>query len=407
VALWGAGLGVAAAPAARAEVFQLANGGRIEGEWLNRDDPHPQQYRIQLPSGGTVTLSAAQVKEVVKVSPDEAEYAKIRGQYPDTAAGQWKLAEWCEAHHLEAQRKTHLLRVVELDPNNAEAHHALHQSFINGQWQTQQEAMDKDGRRLYHGRYLTAQEIEVAEQKRKVELADKEWQWKLKMWRHWLGNTKNGKKEQEARDNIAGITDPAAVTALGKALKNDSDTSVRLLYIEVLSKIDSPMAPRVLAQTSMLDDEAEVRLSCLECLAKMKHDDVVPYYIGQLHSKNNEMVNRAGVALSYMKEPTSIRPLIDALITVHEFKVTTGNPNGGMSTAFGKGANGQIGPGMGGPGLSVGSSTHTFKKSLQNPGVLDALVVLTKQNFGFEVAAWHAWYNAQKQSDGVTGTRRD
>ena len=45
VALWAAGLWTAAAPAADAEVFQLANGGRIEGEWLNRDDPHPQQYR--------------------------------------------------------------------------------------------------------------------------------------------------------------------------------------------------------------------------------------------------------------------------------------------------------------------------------------------------------------------------
>ncbi len=403
VALWAAGLWAAACPAADAEVFQLANGGRIEGEWLNRDDPHPQQYQIQLTSGGKVTLDAAQVKEVVKLSPDEAEYARVRGQYPDTAAGQWELAEWCRQHRLETQRKTHLQRVIELDPNNAQAHHALHQSLIDGQWQTHQETMDKEGRRLYRGRWLTPQEIEVAEEKRKVELAEKEWQWKLKMWRNWLGK----KRDQEARHNIAAITDPMAVTALGKGLKNDGDVAVRLMYVEVLSKIDAPTARKVLANASMQDDEDEVRLSSLECLAKMKHDDLVPGYLSYLHSKNNVLVNRAGVALSYMKDPTSIRPLIDALVTVHSYKVTTGNPGGGMSSTFGKGPGGQIAPGIGGPGLSAGSSTKIYKVPKQNQGVLDALVALTKQNYGFDVAAWRAWYNAQKHSDSPLGTRRD
>ena len=108
----------------------------------------------------------------------------------------------------------------------------------------------------------------------------------------------------------------------------------------------------------------------------MKHDDIIPYYIGQLRSKNNVTVNRAGMAPSYMKDPTSIRPLIDALITVHEYKVTTGNPNGGMSSTFGTGPGGRMGPGMGGPGLSrrfhhILQGAEGELRSPRRPGRLD------------------------------------
>jgi hypothetical protein len=107
-----------------------------------------------------------------------------------------------------------------------------------------------------------------------------------------------------------------------------------------------------------------------------------------------------------MKDPTSIRPLIDALITKHEFKVTTGNP-GGMSNTFGTGPGGRIGPGMSSSGMSAGGSTKIYKVPINNQAVLDALVALTKQNFGFDIPAWHAWLNAQRKSEGILDTRRD
>ncbi len=393
---------VAIAAAAEADVFQLVNGGRIEGRWLNSDDAHPQQYRIELPAGGTVTLEAAQVKEVVSVSPDQAEYERIRPQYPDTAEDQWNLAEWCREHRLDAQRKVHLERVIALDPDHVEARHALHFSRVDGKWQTREEHMAQEGERLYKGKYRTRQEIQLMESKRKTELAEKEWFRKIKLWRNWLG----GKHDQEARNNFANISDSAAISALQKDLKNENDGNVRLLYVEVLSKIEAPAAARVLAITSMEDASDEVRLSCLEILAKMKHDDLVPGYISRLRDKNNVMVNRAAVALSYMKDPTSIRPLIDALVTTHEFIVTTGNP-GSTSTTFGTGPGGRIGPGMSGSGMSAGGSTKRIKQAIQNQAVLDALVGLTKQNFGFDVGAWHGWLNAQRRSDGMPGTRRD
>ncbi len=346
------------AAVAGAEVFHLVNGGQIDGQWLNRNDPHPQQYLVLLPSGGKLTLDAAQVKSIATVSPDELEYGQIRPQYPDTPAGQWKLAEWCREHRLEAQRKEHLERVIELDPNNVQAHRALHHSQIDGQWQTQDEVLEKQGLRLYKGRVRTSQEIEMLESKRKVELAEKQWYQKIKLWRRWLGTA----RAQQGRDNIAAITDPMAVPALAAGMKKDDSPEVRVLYIEPLSKINSPTAPRVLAVAAIEDSDEEVRLSCLECLQKTKTPEVVSYFIGRLRDKNNIMVNRAGVALSFMKDPSSIRPLIDALITTHEYKITTGNP-GSTSTTFGRGPGGNSSTGM-----SAGGSTKIVKDQVPQSG---------------------------------------
>ena len=110
-------------------------------------------------------------------------------------------------------------RVIELDPNHADARHALGYSQIDGQWTTQEESMAKQGYRKYKGRYRTAQEIEVLESKRKRELAEKDWYQKIKRWRSWLG----GKADQQAKDNITGITDAAAVKALATGLRDDKE----------------------------------------------------------------------------------------------------------------------------------------------------------------------------------------
>ena len=205
---------------------------------------------------------------------------------------------------------------------------------------------------------MTPQAIEIAETKRKMELAEKEWFRKLKVWRGWLG----GKADQEARDKITGITDPAAVRALATDLKDNGQQEVRLLDVEALSKIEAPTAARALAVDAIEDQVDEVRLTCLEHLQKKKNPEIVSYFISRLRDKDNRKVNRAGVALGYMKDQSAIRPLIDALVTTHEFKVTTGNGNpGSLTSVFGTGPGGRIGPGMGGGGMSAGGSTKIVK----------------------------------------------
>ena len=71
--------------------------------------------------------------------------------------------------------------------------------------------MTKRGYVRYKGQWKTRQEVELLENKRKLEATQQEWFQKLKRWRGWLG----GDRDQQARDNIQAIDDPGGDQGLG------------------------------------------------------------------------------------------------------------------------------------------------------------------------------------------------
>lgn len=381
---------LAAGRPAVAEVLILTGGGRVEGEWLNRDEPLRKTLLIKLSAGARITLDRSQVKEIRRPRPEELEYDRIRPSYPDTVEGQWALAEWCHENRLRARRNTHLKRVIELDPDHVASRRALGYSQIDGKWQTQEEVMIARGYRRYKGRWRTSQEIELLEKRRKAELAEKQWAQKLNRLRDLLETD----KALAAREEILAIKDPDAVAALTRNLQNDPAQAARVLYVEALANIGTPEAIKVLAICSIEDPVEEVRLTCLDYLKKKKRPSVIAYYVGRLRDRDNRVVNRAAVALGLMKDPSAIGPLIDALVTVHKYKVSRGNP-GAMSATFGKGPGGTGAPG--GSGLSMGGGQKIVSIPRRNQPVLDALVALTGQNFSFEERTWKYWYASQKQ----------
>ncbi|KKK50146.1 hypothetical protein LCGC14_3127940, partial [marine sediment metagenome] len=340
-------------------VFELTTGGRVTGEWLNRNEPSRKAYIVQTASGARVTLAKSQVKRFFHVRPIEEEYAKIRPSYPDTVEGQWAIAQWCRENRLSRQRKTHLQRIIELDPDHVAARGALGYKSINGQWSTQEEAMLRQGYRRYEGRWRTSQEIELIEKKRKVDVAQKQWAVKIKRWRGWLGTD----RDADGRRSILGIEDPQAVVALIRFLESEPVEHVRLLYVEALARVGTPDAVKALAIRSMTDKAEEVRLTCLDYLEKTDDPEPIDYYVGMLRHAENHMVNKAAVALKRMRDPSSVGPLIEALVTTHKFKITTGNP-GSMTTTFGTGPGGSGAPG--GSGLSTGGGTRIVHQRFPN-----------------------------------------
>jgi hypothetical protein len=385
------------APAVSAEVFVLVGGGRLVGELVNRHEVPRRTYVIRTADGATVTLDAPQVQKMLPQRPEEAEYDRIRPTYPDTAAAQWELAEWCRQHKLLAQREVHLSRVIELDPEHVEARRALGYTRVDGQWTTQDELMTKRGYVRYKGSWKTRQEVELLKNKRALEAAQQEWFQNLKRWRGWLGTD----RDEQARDNIQAIADPAATKALTMGLRDDANPGVRLLMIGALAKIDTPDAAKALAIASLFDPVEEVRLTCLDHLQTKKRPEVVAYYIGKLRDKDNGVVNLAGFALGRMKDPSAVGPLIDALITVHKFKIEKPGGDQSMSSTFGGG------PGQRGTGLSAGGRPTIISKSINNQAVLDALAALTGKNFSFDKHAWKYWFAAQKNPPDVINGRRD
>jgi hypothetical protein len=381
---------------AQGEVFVLQNGGKVVGEVVEQDPPDKENVTIKTTAGATVTLSRSQIKQTLHLRPEELEYEKLRAKAADTVEGQWDLSEWCRENRLTQQRETHLKRVVELDPNHEKARAALGYQRSGDTWTTQEETMLKQGYRRYKGRWRTAQEIELLEQKRKTELSEKEWMQKVGTWRSWLGTDRS----QAAHDNLVAIADPMAIKALAEVLKNDPRDEARRIYIESLAHIGNSAAMKVLALWAMEEQVDDISLACIDVLKKHKSADATAYFVTKLRSKSNPEVNKAGRALLAMGDPSAVGPLIDALVTVHKFKVVQGNP-GQMSATFGGGSGGGGSPG----GLSVGGGPKFVTEAIPNGAVRDALTSLTGVDYAFDVGRWQAWYTVQKEKSTVISRR--
>jgi hypothetical protein len=387
--------GVGGAVLAKADVFELAGPGELRGELLNKDENPRTKYVVKTPLGGKVTLDVKQVKRVVRQSASEIEYDRERLKYSDTADDQWKLSEWCREKQLAKQRKTHLERVVELDANHAKAHRGLGHVQSQGRWMTPEQLKAENGWVKYRGQWRLVQDVEILEQKRKAELAEKDWAQKITRWRKWLDTDE---KADQGESNLLGITDPMAAQPLAARLARETDRDIKLLFVDALCRLPEGAGMDAVLKTAIEDRDEEVRIVSLERLSEANYRPAVSYFIGLLKSKDNVLVNRAGAGLAHMKDPIAIEPLIDALITTHKYKVVKGNPNQ-TSATFGSGAPGGFSFGGGGEEIVTRNQT--------NKNVLDALILLTGGvNFDFDVEAWRSWYALQKKPAAID-TRRD
>lgn len=376
------------------DVFVLTNDGQVRGTLVNKDEKPRQSYVIQSTTGGQITLRAEQIKQVIRQTAAEVEYDRARPKYPDTVEGNWALAAWCRDHSLLQQRKALLERIVELAPDHAEARAALGYSKKNGRWVTQEMLKLEQGYVKYKGQWRLPQEVELLENRRKAELAETGWFTKLKRWYSWLGTD----RDEAARANIAAINDPAAVRALLRYLGEEEDRQTKGLFVDALAQIGGDAALGALVDAALHDPDEEIRLTCLDRLAAAEYPAAVAQFVAALKDKDNQVVNRAGVALGQMQDPSAIGALIDALETVHKFKVVKGNP-GQMSSTFNTGG--------GGGGFSFGGGgTEIVKQSIKNREVLRALVKLAGVNFEFDRQAWKYWYAAQKKPK-TLDARRD
>ncbi|HEY2838364.1 MAG TPA: HEAT repeat domain-containing protein [Pirellulales bacterium] len=383
------------APPARAEIFILRGGGKIEGILAPSPESPRDRYVIKFPkTGDQLVLSRDQVKEVHKSNTDLKEYQKHRPEFGDTAEEQWQLAEWCNLHKLPTERTLHMERVIQLNPDHAKARAALGYMRDGGDWKTKDEIQSGKGLvKDKTGTWRPPQQIEDLEREKKTKEAEKKWIVNIRRWRGWM----DGDRAAEALAELQQIDDPNATTALINYLKNENDVAVRRLYVDALIRLETPDAVHAMGNYAMDDPDDEVRASCLEYLAKANHPGAVDFFIKRLQHKDNVMVNRAGYALGKMKDQRALRPLIDALVTTHKFQVQTGNGNG-MNTGFNNGG--------GGGGFSFGGGgPQIVDVEKQNPDVHSALTALSGVNFDYNKRAWKDWLSSQKKTQNVDARR--
>jgi HEAT repeat protein len=371
----------------RAEVFELAGGGTIEGEWINREERPLTRYQVRR-QGVLLTLSLPQVVDVVRRTPTEITYAKKAPTIADTAEAQWEMAEWCRQNGLPNERRVHLQRVIELDSNHRKARAALGYVFHDGQWSTQEAIRRADGYELYRGKWRTPQEIEILEGSSRTDIAQKDWLSRLTRIRRELDEPAKAKAAAEA---LAAIKDPVAIGPIGEMFSRERARPVKALYVDTLLSMlasDSALQSRILpllVTRSMRDKDIEVFYYIVDQLAKHKHPLIAERFVDSLASASNEEVNRAAEALGKLQDPSAISPLIDALITKHQDV----RPGAGANAAT-------MGFVDGNTFFKQGDQTQVVIAHVQNQHVLAALGKLTGVDFGFDQKAWRSWHSQDK-----------
>ena len=362
-----------------ADIFVLESGGRVEGEWVNREEQPRTSYKVKQ-GGAMLTVPAQQVREVIRQSAAELEYARRATTTADTVEEQWTLAEWCKSNALPRQREVHLRRIVELNPNHQQARYALGYQFVKGEWITRSDARRQEGYEFYRGKWRLPQEIEILESQARTELAEKEWLTRLRRWRRDLDNRERAKS---AHASLTAIDDPIAVRPIGELFTRERVRSVKSLYADILARINNREALAVLVDRALSDPDEEVFYYCIGLLAKSQTPHIGDPFVAALKDNDNRKVTRGAMALGELVDKTAISPLIEALITTHKQIIDTGELN---TTTFGSG----------GAAMQRGNGRELQIYHVHNQPVLDALSKLTSVDFGFDKKAWRYWYAQEK-----------
>ncbi len=194
-----------------------------------------------------------------------ATYQRARAEYPDTVEGQLALARWCAEKQLTDQRRAHLARVLELDPENAEAHYGLGDRRVHGVWQSP-DAWRK---------------------------AETESQRAMKAMREWgphlakIGEqlaTSSGSLRKKASRQLSAITDPAAVGPMERLLAGQSEETA-LLVVGVLKRIDGHEASLALAREAVVSPWNTVREAAAGALGTRSMDHYVPALLASMSTK--------------------------------------------------------------------------------------------------------------------------
>ncbi len=378
-------------------VFKLASGGEIRGKFLNLDERPRARFLIETSAGGKLTLGKADVTEFTRKPARELEYERLRPTYPDTVEGQLALAEWCKQNQLPDARKTHLERVIQLSPDNEQAHKALLHRLVDGKWMTYEQYMqDVVGKvKLAGVGWVTPQEAQLRQERHTQKVGEQE---QFRNVRRLVGllDARDARQRTAARDDLLKIRTPAAAKAVAyyKDPKQEKDPTVRKVLVQVLGNIASGLAVEKMIDAALTDPDRDVRLEAIHLLAERKEPLAVRRFCERLTDNKNEIINRAGLALGIMEDRSAIGPLIEGLVSTHVYIQTTG---GGTSSTFGSNGNNSF---------SSGTRTTVTRRTYQNEEVLVALRKISGENFDYNVEQWRAWYATQKRTQ-AQDVRRD
>lgn len=362
------------------------SGGELAGELL-KDYRDPESGRTLIafrsPSGGQFLLEKSRVARA-KYQTDlvARDYETRLAAMKDTAEEHFAMSEWLkDKSRLATQRKYHLQRVVDLDPNDEAARKLLGLKKIDNQWVDETALMASRGYVRAGTRWRSLLELDLIAADEK---ADSERDQAKIAWSRFKQRFAGSSPEAFRNELLRSVT-PALVPLLIADLNDEKDPLRRRTLVEAIGTVRSWDAALVLLNISIADSDPALRdlaISLMEqegfdrtAIAAKASEDYV------LQNKNNQIVNLGARVLGELGEPVAILPLIRALQTEHETVIgdSSGRTNAGVNSS-------------GGGGLSLGNTAQKIVQKLNNQDVSTALRVITGRDFRYDTRQWMQWY---------------
>jgi HEAT repeat protein len=256
---------------------------------------------------------------------------------------------------------------------------------------SQADFMKARGLIRHDGRWMTPQEIFLLQRRSEIGAAERQWAKRLQDLRR---DSRDPSRSSVAIETICEIDDPLAVAALSEAVLSEAELRCTRWYLEALARIGTPDAFGVLVTVGLDHADPETRIAAVEQLATERPAIATIGFVAALSGPDNARINRAAEALGRLGDPAAILPLVAVLQTEHV--VVDPGSGGAMSVTFT--------PGQG--GLSAGGGPTQRRLSIRNEAVLEALILLTGENFEWRADAWRNWMAAGQSPEGFD-PRRD
>ena len=370
--------------------IMVKHGGGVRGE-ISKDDIASSMIEIHPALGGTLVVPSSIVGSTSKLRAEQISYRRFAPLEKDDVPSQIKIANWANANNLSAIANE---RVLEIDPENEEAHKALLHVKVNGVWVSNKERLDQNGLERINGRSVSKQEAELIRQQKSQEETAIYWKKEIKfLYQEAL------KGNQKARETFRTIRAPQALGPLLKTFASEKkNPEGRILLLQGMAAIGTPASLAELGKIAISDPDADVRVAAVEGILRKREAtaDAIEYFKRRLRSETDvDAINSAAYALGRLKGKSAIPDLINSLVTTHKRQIVSGTDKTGMSVD-GTGKISGFSPGG-------GVKTQTVTEVSQNKMVHEALVHIVADNysspvdFGYDVSQWIRWQREVEQ----------
>ena len=311
---------------------------------------------------------------IISTSSKLANYRRLREESDDTLEDHLQLADWCRDRRMPDQERAHLSRVVDLNPNHADARERLGFQLVNGQW-------------------IEATELQrQGEEQASWQQALEEWRTKVLDMRKDLANPSLAKRTQAERQ-IRETTTAEAIPAFEAILSPHSQRAAQLV-LEAVARMPEQQAVESLVRHAVFSPWAEVRDEASILLRKRKREAYVPLLLAEMYTTveaRTSLAPRNGRLVyqhAFAREGQDQRELL-VLNSVYRRRAVMGGDgretfSRALADSFATAAQ-----------LQRSAQQQNARTRLINERIARILNLATQQDLPAVPQAWWQWWNGQ------------